>query len=146
MVGLLAGASPLDPESAPDFEPMSGQFLLEAGEPLEPFGVVLVDPEEFVEVLVPEDAVPDPLAGVELVVPVFDVLDVFDVLVAALAASAPPATRPLVSAPMAIALRSLSFMVVCPFSLMAFVLPHMREHNHCAIWICAYVHKPVTTR
>jgi len=90
---------------------MLGQFLVEP-EDVEPLdGVELVEPEELevdpvpVEELVPD--VPDvPLDPVELVV---------DVIVAALATSAPPVTRPAVSAPKATALRKRSFMVVCPF-------------------------------
>jgi hypothetical protein len=89
---------------------MFGQFLVDEDDPLELLGVVvLVDPEEFVEELLPVDAlVPDPLAAVELVELVVGVL------VAALATTAPPATRPLVRAPIASALRSRSFMVVGP--------------------------------
>ncbi len=108
MAGLVEGVVPLGPELEPD--PMFGQFLVDEDEPLELLGaVVLVDPEEFVEELLPVDElVPDPLAAVELVELVLDVL------VAALATTAPPATRPLVRAPIASALRSRSFMVVGP--------------------------------
>jgi hypothetical protein len=92
---------------------MFGQFLVdedelpELPELPELLGVVVpVDPEEFVEELLPVDElVPDPLAAVELVELVFEVL------VAALATTAPPAMRPLVRAPIASALRSRSFMV-----------------------------------
>jgi hypothetical protein len=141
VAGLVVGASPLGPELEPELVPMFGQFLLEE-EPVELLGaVVLVDPEEFVEELLPADElVPVPLAAVEVVEPVSEVL------VAALATNAPPATRPLVRAPTAIALRSLSFIGVRPFRLMNFfVLPHMREHHHCAIRICGCVHRRVTT-
>jgi hypothetical protein len=110
VAGLVEGVVPLGPELEPDPDPMFGQFLVDEDEPLELLGaVVLVDPEEFVEELLPVDElVPDPLAAVELVELVLDVL------VAALATTAPPATRPLVRAPIASALRSRSFMVVGP--------------------------------
>jgi hypothetical protein len=145
VAGVVVGAAPLGPELEPDPDPMFGQFLVEEDVPLEPLEllgvVVLVDPEEFVEELLPVDElVPDPLAAVELVELVLGVL------VAALATTAPPATRPLVRAPIASALRSRSLMVVGPSLLMVFVLPHMREHHHCAKWICGPGHRPVTTR
>ena len=142
MAGLVDGGVPLGPELEPDPDPMFGQFLVDEDAPLELLGaVVLVDPEEFVEELLPVDElVPDPLAAVELVELVLGVL------VAALATTAPPATRPLVRAPIASALRSRSLMVVGPSLLMVFVLPHMREHHHCAKWICGPGHRPVTTR
>ena len=110
VAGVVVGAAPLGPELEPDPDPMFGQFLVEEDVPLELLGVVvLVDPEEFVEELLPVDElVPDPLAAVELVELVLGVL------VAALATTAPPASRPLVRAPIASALRSRSFMVVGP--------------------------------
>ena len=103
------GASPPGPVLVPDPDPMFGHFLLED----EPFalvgGDVLVDPAEFVEEPLPVDElVPDPLEPVALVELVLEVV------VAAFATSAPPATRPLVRAPIAIALRSRSFMVGVP--------------------------------
>ena len=109
---------------------MFGQFLLEE-EPVELLdGVVLVEPEEFVDELLPVDElVPDPLAAVEVVEPVLPVL------VAALATNAPPATRPLVRAPIAIALRSRSFMVRS-FPVDGFSCIPTRGHHHRAIWIC----------
>jgi hypothetical protein len=76
-------------------------------------GVVLVDPEELE--LVPLE--PVELVPVELVPVEFEL----DVVVAALATSAPPVTRPAVSALKATAFRKRSFMVVCPFWLWTFV-------------------------
>jgi hypothetical protein len=77
---------------------MLGQFLVEPDD---------VEPDELLEGV---ELVP--LVPLVLLVPVELVLDV---LVAALATSAPPVTRPTVSAPNATALRRRSFMVVCPF-------------------------------
>jgi hypothetical protein len=80
---------------------MSGQFFVlpEEDDPVEPVdGVVLVDPDV-------------PLV---LEVPVL----VLGVVVAALATTAPPAMRPLVSAPTATTLRTRSFMRCCSFRLM----------------------------
>jgi hypothetical protein len=85
---------PVGRDAEPD--PMLGQFLLDAVE-----GVVLVDA---VDPLEPDVAVP--LVLVEGA-PVL-------VVVAASATSAPPAIRPLVSAPTATTLRTRSFMVALP--------------------------------
>jgi hypothetical protein len=108
VVGLVGGASPLGPvpvpapvledEPEPDLLPILGQFLVDPEEdvPLElTGGVGLVDPDEFVEVPLPVDELV-PVELVELVL---------DVLVAALATSAPPVTRPPVSALIARTLR-----------------------------------------
>jgi hypothetical protein len=121
-VAELDGGVPLGPVplgAVP--EPMLGQSFVEPEDdvPLELVGgVVLAEPEEFVEVPLPDDElvpdVPDPLVPDELVALVVDVL------VAALATSAPPVTRPPVSAPIARALRRWRFIVVIPFSLMGF--------------------------
>ena len=85
---------------------MFGQFFVdpEDADPVELLdGVEVVDPDELFEVLPPVAAV------------VLEVLEVaLDVLVAALATRAPPATRPLVSAPAASTLRRRSFMDGCP--------------------------------
>jgi hypothetical protein len=90
---------------------MLGQFLLDVVEddPVEVLeGAVLVEPVELLE------AVPD--------VPAEPVL-VLDVLVAASATIAPPAMRPLVSAPTATTLRKRSFMTVAPFGWCDELLP-----------------------
>jgi hypothetical protein len=89
---------------------MLGQFLVEPEdeEPVEPFdGVELADPDELELVpLEPVELEPVELVPVELEL---------DVGVAALATSAPPVTRPAVSALKATALRKRSFMAVSPF-------------------------------
>ena len=94
---------------------MFGQFLVEPDgfEPVElPDGVVPVEPEDpFVDEL-PDDVPDEVLPELVLPEPVLDVVPVVPVLVAALATSAPPATRPVVKAPTASALRSRSFMVM----------------------------------
>jgi hypothetical protein len=98
------------PEGALEPLPMLGQFLVELDPELEP---------EPVEELEPDDGV----VGEELDVEEFDVelvpvlpeLPVVVDVVAALATSAPPATRPDVSAPMASTLRRRICMGVCPF-------------------------------
>ena len=85
---------------------MSGQFLVvpEEDDPVELVdGVVLVDPDESPEEL--EADVP-----LVLEVPVL----VLGVVVAALATTAPPAMRPLASAPTATTLRTRSFIDVAP--------------------------------
>jgi hypothetical protein len=110
---LPGGVSPwAAPE--PEFVPILGQSLVEPEEddPVEPLGVELVDPDEPL-VLRLDGAVlelPEPVP----VDPVLVLVAVEPELVAALAASAPPATSPLVNAPMASALRTRSFMM-CPF-------------------------------
>jgi hypothetical protein len=76
---------------------MFGQFLVEPE--LEVGGVEFVDPEDVEVVPLPDDEV----VPLELVL---------DVLVAALAASAPPVRRPAVSAVIVAALRKWSFMMV----------------------------------
>jgi hypothetical protein len=84
---------------------MFGQFFVdpEDADPVELLDGEVVDPDELFEVLPPVAAV------------VLEVLEVApDVLVAALATKAPPATRPLVSAPAASTLRRRSFMDGCP--------------------------------
>jgi hypothetical protein len=96
-----------------------GQFFVEpdGAEPVEPLGgVVVVDPEGLVVELLPDAAV----VGVVLEL-------VLDVLVAALATSAPPPMRPLVSAPAASALRSRSFMGNVLLSSMAHGPPRFGE-------------------
>ena len=87
---------------------MLGQFFVEpdAVGPGALDGVVPDDEDPLVDVL-PELVPEDELAPEE-------VLGVLEVLVAALATSAPPATRPLVKAPTASALRSRSFMMLFP--------------------------------
>jgi hypothetical protein len=100
---------------------MLGQSLVEPEdeEPVELLdGMELVDPEELEVDPVPVgELVPDvPAVSDVLLVPVEFVVEV---LVAALATSAPPVMRPVVSAPKATASRKRSFMVVCPFWLWA---------------------------
>jgi hypothetical protein len=108
---------------------MLGQFLLDAAEddPVELLeGVVLVEPVELLE----------PVADVPLVL-VEPVL-VLDVVVAALATSAPPVMRPLVSAPTAMTLRRRRiFMVIAPSCWS--VPPRLEEHHHPALRICGWV-------
>ncbi len=163
MAGLVGSAPPLGPDPDPDLDPdpMLGQFLVEPEDevPLELLGgVVLADPEEFVDEPLPVDElVPDPLVPVELVELVVGVL------VAALAANAPPVMRPPVSAPIARALRKWSFTVcflsrwwnfaassregtpsVCDIDLWA-----GREARHSAIGVCRRLRgnkRPVSTR
>jgi hypothetical protein len=91
---------------APDFEPppMFGQLWVEPE-------LELPDPELAVLELDDGVVVEELVLAPEPVVPVVDVAEV----VAASATSAPPATSPVVSAPMATTLRSRIFMVCCPF-------------------------------
>jgi hypothetical protein len=99
---------------------MLGQFFVEPDEdePVEPLeGADPLDPEDPLADVppdeVPEDVPPVDVLPDELVDDVLPEL-VLEELVAALATSAPPATRPLVRAPTASALRSRSFMVLLP--------------------------------
>lgn len=105
---LPGGASPLVGWE-PELDPMLGQFLVEPDDD-EPGalldGVVPDEAEDPSVDVVPDDVVPDEVPEL--------VLDVLPLLVAALATSAPPATRPLVRAPTASALRSRSFMMFVP--------------------------------
>jgi hypothetical protein len=93
---------PLDPEL--ELEPEFGEPLLALPVPvfpvLEPDDGVVVEEPEFEELEVELEPVP--------VLPVLDV-------VAALATSAPPAKRPVVSAPTASTLRGRMCMGCCPF-------------------------------
>ena len=105
------------PDGACEPLPMLGQFLVELDPELEPE----LDPEpvdEFEE-LEPDDGVVVEELDVEELevepVPVLPELPVVVDVVAALATSAPPATRPDVSAPMASTLRRRICMSVCPF-------------------------------
>ena len=108
---------------------MFGQFFVdpEDADPVELLdGVEVVDPDELFEVLPPVAAV------------VLEVLEVaLDVLVAALATRAPPATRPLVSAPAASTLRRRSFMNVVLLSSSAQWPPRFGEPTPpCRIELC----------
>lgn len=88
-------------EWEPEFVPILGQFfgVPDAADPVElPGGVDVDEPDEVLDVPLPDPAV---LAVLLLVL---------GVLVAALATSAPPAMRPVVSAPAASTLRRESFM------------------------------------
>jgi hypothetical protein len=107
---VLAGAEPPGAEPVPVCVPvpMLGQSLVEPEEDepvavLEGVGLVeLVEPVE----LAPEEFEVSPVPDDEPVLPlVLAVEPVVDVLVAALATSAPPVTSPAVSAPTATALR-----------------------------------------
>jgi hypothetical protein len=92
--------------------PMLGQFLVdpEEDDPVELLdGVVLVDPEPLAELVADVPLVPV-VPALVLVVPAL----VLGVVVAALATSAPPAMRPLVSAPTATMSRTWSFMDAAP--------------------------------
>jgi hypothetical protein len=98
--GVPGGAEPV-PEREP--VPMLGQSFVEPDddEPVELLeGVELVEPEEFEVAPVPDDELV-PLLSLVLVA----VEPVLNVLVAALATSAPPVTSPAVRAPTATALR-----------------------------------------
>ena len=94
----------------PELEPEEPDDPEELDEPDEPDE--LDDPEP--EVLEPLDdgvvVVEELVAALEPVVPVLDVL-----VVAASATSAPPVTRPVVSAPIANTFRSRIFIGCCPF-------------------------------
>jgi hypothetical protein len=90
---------------------MSGQFLVEPDElaPLDPAGgVAPVDPDD------PDELLVELVSDVELVV---DPEPLLDELVAASAASAPPASKPPVSALTARTLRIRSFISTCLSSL-----------------------------
>jgi hypothetical protein len=95
----------------PDFEPMFGQFFGDAGgdDPVEPGevldGVVLVEPDEVSAALLVVV-----LVGALLALVLGELVVVLVGLDAALAASAPPTTKPVVSAPVASTLRRWSFM------------------------------------
>jgi hypothetical protein len=112
-----AGGVPWAPEPEP--LPMFGQFLVEPLPELE----LEPEPEPVLEEPEPEPVLLDPVFDVlelddgvvveELVLALEPVVPVLDVaVVAASATSAPPASSPVVSAPMANTLRSRSFMVV----------------------------------
>jgi hypothetical protein len=110
---------PLDPELAPDPE---------LDEPL------LVLPDPLFPVLEPEDGVvveePEVVEVLELELEPVPVLPVLDV-VAALATSAPPATRPVVSAPTASTLRGRICIRCCPF-IRVLPRPFGRYRTRCA--------------
>ncbi|MGO8860032.1 MAG: hypothetical protein ACLQRH_04570 [Acidimicrobiales bacterium] len=94
---------------AEELEPILGQFLLDPvdGEPLEAAGGLVVEPLAGAVLEDPEE----PAVAEEPDVAVVPVpVPVVDPLVAASAISAPPATRPVVNAPMASTLRGRSFM------------------------------------
>jgi len=147
VVGFVGGTTPLGPvpELVPElgFDPMLGQFFVEPDDevPLELLdGVVLVEPEVFVEEPLPVDEpVPDAVVPVELVELVLDVL------VAALATNAPPVTRPPVSAPIARTLRRWSFIFFVSFLVEGiFCFPMWGNTNHCATWTCGWDQRRVT--
>ncbi len=126
------GGAPLPPLDA---LPMFGQFLVE----LEPEFELEPDPE-------PVDELEDPVAvPPEPVLPVFELdngageelelepeLPVVVDVVAALATSAPPATRPDVNAPTARTLRSRICMAVVPFRLCGAPARSSRYCTRCA--------------
>jgi hypothetical protein len=100
----------------------------------------LVDPDEAVELLAGVGLVdPDvPLVPVVPVVPVVPALVLVLVVVAASATSAPPAIRPLVSAPMAITFRRRNLMVTAPFVGVTHS-SHLEEQGHLAGRSCGSV-------
>jgi hypothetical protein len=109
----MLGQLRVEPEPELELDPLEPELELdpELDEPL------LVLPDPVFPVLDPEDGVvveepePDELEVEFDPVPVFPVLEV----VAALATSAPPATRPVVSAPTASTLRGRMCISCCPF-------------------------------
>jgi len=107
----------------------------------------LVDPDEAVELLPVVGLVdPDvPLVPVVPVVPVEVEPVLVLVVVAASATSAPPATRPLVSAPTAITFRRRNLMVAAP-SVGVTHSPHSEEWGHLARRICGSVSTRITPR
>jgi hypothetical protein len=117
---------------------MFGQFFVdpEDADPVELLdGVEVVDPDELFEVLPPVAAV------------VLEVLEVaLDVLVAALATKAPPATRPLVSAPAASTLRRRSFMNVVLFHHRLNGRPDLGNQHHPAGLNCVLVQRGISAR
>ncbi len=129
-VPLPAGGVPV---WVPEPLPMLGQFLVEPEPELvpEPDGV-LAEPE----LVLPEPVLPEPELddGVEveelLVEPEPEFPVVVDV-VAALATSAPPATRPEVSAPMPITLRRRIFIGCLPFISCGAPAHPGRYHTRC---------------
>jgi len=99
----------------------------------------LVDPDEAVELLAGVGLVdPDvPVEPVLVLVPVLVPVLVL-VVVAASATSAPPAIRPLVSAPMAITFRRRNLMVTAPFVGVTHS-SHLEEQGHLAGRSCGSV-------
>lgn len=111
---------PLDPELEPD--PELDEPLLVLPDPvlpaLEPEDGVVVEEPEFEELEVELEPVP--------VLPVLEV-------VAALATSAPPATRPVVSAPTASTFRRRMCISCCPFQSCVAPAPSGRYRTRCAL-------------
>ena len=108
----LAGGPPLEPDPEP--LPMFGQLRLEPE-----LELLELEPDELEEpelaLFEPELDVPELDDGVvvdELVLELEPVVPVLELVVAALATSAPPVTRPVVSAPIANTLRNRTFMLV----------------------------------
>jgi len=99
----------------------------------------LVDPDEAVELLAGVGLVdPDvPVEPVLVLVPVLVPVLVL-VVVAASATSAPPAIRPVVSAPMAITFRRRNLMVAAPFVGVTHS-SHLEEQGHLAGRSCGSV-------
>jgi len=97
----------------------------------------LVDPDEAVELLAGVGLV-DPDAPVEPVLVLVPVPVLVLVVVAASATSAPPAIRPLVSAPMAITFRRRNLMVAAP-SVGVTHSSHLEEQGHLAGRSCGSV-------
>jgi hypothetical protein len=126
------GASPVDGRD-PEFEPMFGQFLLEPEDedPVELLDGVELDPVELVD---PVEVDPVEAELLEFVVAV---------LVAASAANAPPATSPLVNAPMASTLRTRSFMMMSCFPCRVERSPVRGSTGHRAGSTCGRDQRPV---
>jgi hypothetical protein len=114
---------PLDPELELELElePELDEPLLVLPDPVFP----VLDPDDGVVVEEPE------LEELEVELEPVPVLPVLEV-VAALATSAPPAKRPVVSAPTASTLRRRTCMGCCPFRSYVAPAPPGRHHSRCA--------------
>jgi hypothetical protein len=136
---LPVGGVPCVPEPLP----MLGQLRVEP-EPelaLDPLELepeleepLLVLPDPVFPVLEPDDGVVVEVPELEELVEELELVPVLPVLevVAALATSAPPATRPVVSAPAASRLRGRMCMGCCPFSSCVTPAPSSRYRTRCA--------------
>ena len=123
----MLGQLRVEPELEPD--PLDPELEPELDEPL------LVLPDPVFPVLDPDDGVvveePEVESELEVELEPVPVLPVLDV-VAALATSAPPAKRPVVSAPIASTLRRRICMGCCPFHSCVAPAPPGRYRTRCA--------------
>jgi hypothetical protein len=130
------------PDSAPEPDPvpMFGQFFVEPDPELElePEFELEPEPELVDELDEPDPEFPAPVVP-EPVLPVFELDDgvLVDDVVAALATSAPPATRPDVKAPTARTFRRRICMCVCPFLWVQHRLVRTGTAPRCAPDLCA---------